>query len=110
MDEVYSNTKIEPKLQPLSGESLKCNTSEYEARLDIAARGFWQRGEISFFDVRVFNPYAKSLRNQQIQSIFNAQEREKERTYNQRVIQVEHGSFLPFSCYGGHGRYHVRVP
>ena len=105
MDEVYSNTKFEPKLQPLSGESLKCNTSD-EARLDIAARGFWQRGEIAFFDVRVFNPYAKSLRNQQIQSIFNAQEREKKRTYNQRVIPVEHGSFSPlvFSCYGGHGQ------
>ena len=44
MDEVYSNTKIEPKLQPLSRESLKCNMSD-EVRLDIAACGFWQWGE-----------------------------------------------------------------
>ena len=86
-------------------------TTSDEARLDIAARGFWQKGEIAFFDVRVFNPYAKSLRNQQIQSIFNAQEREKKRTHNQRVIQVEHGSFSPlvFSCYGGHGQETERV-
>ena len=68
MDEVYTNTKIKLKLQPLNGESLKCNTS-VEARLGIAAREFWQRGEITFFDIRGFNPNAKSFRNQQIQFI-----------------------------------------
>ena len=33
-------------------------------------------------------------------------EKEKKRTYNQRVIQVEHGSFTPlvFSAHGGCGR------
>ena len=31
-----------------------------KARLDISALGFWQRGQRAFFDVRVFNPFAKS--------------------------------------------------
>ena len=30
-----------------------------EARLDIAARGFWQQCEMAFFDIRFFNPFAK---------------------------------------------------
>ena len=38
--------------------------------------------------------------------MFNANEREKKRHYNQRVIDVEHGSFTPlvFTPYGGTGR------
>ena len=74
-----------------------------EARLDIAARGFWQKYEMAFFDVRVFNPFAKSYQNQNLQTAFDNNEKEKKRTYNQRVIQVEHGSFTPlvFSAYGG---------
>ena len=39
-------------------------------------------------------------------SSFNANEREKKRHYNQRIVQVEHGSFTPvvFSAFGGCGR------
>ena len=86
----------EPALFPLTGEDLprSANSSD-EARVDIAARGFWQRCEKAFFDVRVFNPYASTHRRQTLNSCFNVNEREKKRQYNQRIIEVEHGSFTP---------------
>ena len=39
---------------PLPGEVLisSANSSD-KARLDVSARGFWQRGQRTFFDVRV---------------------------------------------------------
>ena len=50
-----------------------------KARLDIRARGFWIRGQIK---------------------------KEKKRNYNQRIQQVEQGTFslLVFSIYGGMAR------
>ena len=107
MNETFNEVITEPGLQPLTGEVMKkgSNTSE-EARLDIAARSFWQRGEMAFFDVRIFNPFAKCNQSQKLQKVFESQEKEKKRSYNHRVIQIEHGSFSPlvFSCYGGYGK------
>ena len=56
IDEVAHDVSIEPPPTPLSGEILpsSANTTD-DARVDIAARGFWQRCEKAFFDVRVFN-------------------------------------------------------
>ena len=86
------------------GETLdKSIISGDEARLDIATRGFWQRGQRAFFDVRVFSPFAQSNQSQELSKAFIKAEREKKRSYNKRVIEVEHGSFTPliFSSYGG---------
>ena len=49
---------IEPKLLPLSGEKLHKKTvnRSNEARLNITARGFWERGEHACFIIRVFDP------------------------------------------------------
>lgn len=106
IDEVATEVQIEPPLQPLSGEVLPsgANTDD-EARLDIAARGFWQECEMAFFDVRVFNPYARSHLNVNLESAFKTGERTKKRHYNDRVIRVEHGTFTPivFSSCGGMG-------
>ena len=60
---VCHDVRVEPSLQPITGEVLSNTTavSEDGARLDIAASGFWGgRSERAFFDVRVFNPYAPS--------------------------------------------------
>ena len=35
-----------------------------EARVDVAARGVWARGQKAYLDVRVFNPLAKTYLNQ----------------------------------------------
>ena len=107
IDEVAYDVRIEPPLEPLTGEELPRNASrEDEARLDIAARGFWQPSAMAFFDVRVFSPFAKTHLKTTLDAAFDSQEQQKKTKYNQRVIQVEHGSFTPIvmSAYGGYGR------
>jgi hypothetical protein len=105
LKEVCSDVTSEPSLIPLTGENFtlrSANTSD-EAKLDISARSFWIRGQRAFFDVRVFYPLAHSYRNQELHAIHRSHEMEKRRQYNQRVIQVEHGSFTPlvFTSLGG---------
>ena len=105
LDQTCRDVEVEPPLTPLTGERLGNQAkSGDEARLDIAARGFWQRGQRAFFDVRVFSPFAQSHQNQDLLKVFIKAEREKKRAYNQRIIEVEHGSFTPliFSAYGGY--------
>ena len=60
--EICANVTIEPHLQPLTGEHLDYRTTNREdnARLDVAADGFWRiSGQRAFFDVQVFNPMKK---------------------------------------------------
>ena len=61
--------------------------------------------ERTFFDVRVFNPQAPSNRSSQPAATYRRHEREKRLHYEQRVLEVEHASFVPFvmSCTGGAG-------
>ena len=106
--EVCHDVTIEPRLQPLSGESFNEVTSNKadEARGDICARGFWTTGQMAFFDVRVFNPNARRYVNLEISKSYVLNEKEKKKEYNERVLQVEHGSFTPLvmSATGGMGR------
>ena len=76
-----------------------------EARPDIAARGFWQDCAMAFFDVKVFNPFARSHLNNSLESVFRTSEKQKKKLYNERIIRVEHGSFTPIvlSAFGGFG-------
>ena len=107
LNEVANEVRIEPNLQPLSGEALPNGANcEDDARLDVAARGFWQRCEMAFFDIRVFNPFAKSHLKNSLDSVFRSNETSKKKAYNSRVIQVEHGTFTPvvMSSMGGFGK------
>lgn len=56
-----------------------------------------------YLDVRVFNPFARSNARHSIPEMYKTQEREK-RQYEQRIREVEHGSFTPLvmSCTGGY--------
>ena len=108
LTEVCHDVSVEPHLQPLSGESLSLRTASIEdnARLDVAASGFWGgRFEKAFFDVRVFNPHASSNRTSPIASCYRRHEQEKRRVYEQRVREIEHATFAPFviSSTGGIG-------
>ena len=81
-------------------------STDDDVRLDIAVIGFWGgRFERTFFDVRVFNPHAPSNQNSQISTTYRRHEREKPMKYEQRIVEVEHASFVPFvlSCTGGAG-------
>ena len=59
---VCNGVETEPVLQDITGEELnrgggggRANTAP-DARLDIAARGFWERQRSAFFDVRICHP------------------------------------------------------
>ena len=75
-------------------------------RLDVCARGFWQAGQIVFFDVRVFNPNARRYAKPELSKTYQLNEKEKKRLYNEGIMQVEHGTFTPIamSATGGMGR------
>ena len=61
----------------------------------MGCRGFWSSSQDAFFDVRVFNPLALSYQSTTMQAIYKSQEQEKKRSYNQRVCEIEYGSFTP---------------
>ena len=108
LTEVCHDVCIEPHLQPLSSESFTARSviTGDSAWLDVAASGFWGgRFERTFFDVNLFNPHAPSKRSPQLATTYRRHEREKRLYYGQRVLEVEHASFVPFvmSCTGGTG-------
>ena len=70
----------------------------------MAARGFWGDGsQKAYFDIRVFNPCAQTYLTMEPQAVYLRQEKENDQ---QRICEVEHGSFTPlvFSTTGGMGR------
>ena len=88
--------RVELQLQQITGEYLQHSTAAgHEVRLDINARGFWQAGQTAFLDVRVSNPNAKRYANIKLFKAYEINEKEKKKTYNERILQVEHGSFTP---------------
>ena len=86
-----------------------------DARLDIHARGFWERQRSAFFDVRVCHPNAESYRHLSPKQIYRQHENDKKRQYGRRVLEVEQGTFTPlvFTTTGGMAeecnRYHSRL-
>ena len=108
MSEVCHNVTIEPTLQPLSGETLNPRSAitEDDARSDVRAEGFWScRQQQAYFDVKVFDPTTATYRNKPLRSSYRQLEAGKRRNYQDRIINVEHGSFSPliFTTSGGMG-------
>ena len=108
LKEVCSDVTKEPLLQPLQGEKFNYKTAnvEQEARVDISARGFWNRGQNAFFDLRVFNPLAPCYGGLSLDAAHAKNERDKTRKYGERIINVEQGTFTPlvFTSAGGTAR------
>ena len=103
-----SVNEYEPELQPLTGENLTYTSANRQdsARLDVRAQGFWgEQRQDAFFDVRVFNPHAPSNRHSSLEACYRKHEKEKRRAYDQRIREIERGSFAPlvFSATGGMG-------
>ena len=109
IDRICNNAEIEPRLQPLDNERfhLWSAVTSSEARLDIKAGGggggVWARGVTAFFDVRVTHVNSKCYQSKTTSEVFKEQEEEKKRKYQQRVLDVEMGSFTPlvFGTNGG---------
>ena len=113
---VCSDVQIEPVLQEINGEVLTPGTNRAaDSRLNIHARGFWERQCSAFFDVRVCYPNAKSYRGLTTKQIYRQHESEKKRMYASRVLEVEQGSFTPLVftttgvMAGEYMRYHSRL-
>ena len=108
LSEVCADVTTEPPLQPITGETFLHRTArtDDDARPDIWARGFWNKAQEAFFDIRVFYPNAPSYHSRGITSISRSQEMEKKRLYGQRIREVEHGVFTPlvFTTSGGMAR------
>ena len=106
--EVCPDVMIEPSLQPLSGEcfNYRSANTEKNARADIAPTGFWSPSHRSFFDVRVYNPFASVYSKSKLKACHRRNELEKRRQYDERIRTVELGSFTPlvFTTAGGMGQ------
>ena len=104
---VCRDVEVEPALQPITGETFTRKTviKDDGARLDVSARGFWTRGNKTYVDVKVFNPISKTSMNKQLKAVYKTNETMKKRCYNERILQIEHGTFTPlfFSVLGGVG-------
>ena len=86
--------------------SLQSANVQDKARLDIAADGFWGCSHhCAFFKVQIFNSFARIYVNSPLSTCYKRNEADKRRNYDERVREVEHGSFTPliFSTAGGMG-------
>ena len=97
LSKVCKDVEIGPKLTPLTGEDLGSRTKNTtnEVRLDIRAHGDGERVQQAFLDLRVFHPNACRYLNKPLQQCHLINEQEKERACNERVLQIEHGTFTP---------------
>ena len=113
--EVCKDVKVEPELLPIGDSETQSSNRADKARLDVSAVGVWSSMERTFLDVRVFHPNSPSYVNTSPQQLYIRHEKEKKRDYNNRVLQVEKGSFAPLilSTTGGMGpestKFHKRL-
>ena len=107
VSEVCSNVAVEPHLQPVTGEEFDgaSATTDDGARLDITADGIWGGShERTFFGVRIFTPHVHSDSDHRgIVAVYRKHEAEKRRVYEQRILEIEHATFIPLvmSTIGG---------
>ena len=108
LKDAVQEIRVEPPLLPMTGEDLPGRTVNRasEARLDIAATGFWTRQQPAFFDIRVTHPKAGITSRKEAQNQLAAHEAAKKRAYSARVANVDRGAFTPlvFNTLGMPGR------
>ncbi len=112
--EVCRDVVIEPALIPLDNEQIT-GTDADQAAPDVSSRGLWSTFERTFFDVCVTHPNSPTYENKNMTQIYNLHETRKMKKYNNRIIQVEKGTFTPliYTTSGGWGLqatcYHKRL-
>ena len=104
---VQNDVQIEPELQPLHDEQfhLASTLTADQAKPDVRARGFYSAGQQAYFDVKVLDPNAESYSKLPMKIVYDRAEKQKIQAYNDRIVNVEHGTFVPliFSTSGGMG-------
>ena len=91
---VCNDVEVEPNLQPLEGEVIRGEKGD-DARSDIRGRGVWRPCQNAFFDVCVTNTNCASQEKTTTSKILKAHENQKKRKYNDRIMNIEHGTFTP---------------
>ena len=116
MQKVCSNVRIEPELMPLEHNLMRNGNNAENACLDVSGIGVWGPFERTFLDIRVMHPNAPSYVDKSIDQVYIAHEKEKKRAYNERVIQMEKGTFTPIVTSMSEGvtgneadRHHKRI-
>ena len=101
---LHNDVETEPELQPITTERLR-GLSNDQCKPDIRARGVWRDAQNAYFDIRVTNINPESQKHLPIKTILMKHEKEKKRSYNSRIMKVEHGTFTPlvFSVLGAKG-------
>ena len=88
MTEVCHGIAVEPTLQTLSGEEMVESSAitTDDARVDIKATDLGgDQKQRAFFDVKVFNPFAKSYRDIPLTKCYKRCEQQKKRAYEERI-------------------------
>ena len=95
LSKVCKDVEVEPHRLPIDSKvfNLISTVTSPEARLDIKAGSFWSRGETTFFHVRVTHVNSACNQNKPTELIFVKHEKEEKGKHQQRVIDVEMGSF-----------------
>ena len=115
MKEVCRDVKTEPALLPLDNELDISGNVKEKARADVSGIGVWGTYERTFLDIKIVHPNAPSHLHKPIDKVYEYAENAKKAAYNERIIQVEKGSFTPIvmSTFGGMGveakKFHKRI-
>ena len=101
---LHNDVETEPDLQAITTERLR-GLSNDQCKPDIQARGVWRDAQNTYFDIGVTNINSESQKHLPIKTILMKHEKEKKRSYNSRIMNVEHGTFTPlvFSVLGAEG-------
>ena len=106
LTEMWHEVWIEANLQPISSEQFhqtSLNTEEGVC-LDISMNSFWGgQCEKTYIDVKVFNPCAPNNNSSNPPVIYRRHENMMNCSYEDRICEAEHSSFIPllFSAAGG---------
>ena len=97
IEKVCHAVEIEPHLEPVPENMIFNRTTNRgdDARADIRARSFWRPGQNSFFDICVTNTESNSYNKRAVLFILRSKENSKKNQYNQRIMNVDHGTFTP---------------
>ena len=98
--QVCNDVEVEPALQPVDGEQVRGLAGD-DVRADIRARGLWRKGQNAFFDVRLTNCNSTSQTHLSTDKIYAKHESEKKRMYNDRIMNIEHGTITPLVYLNG---------
>ena len=109
--EVCRDVKVEPALQQIGNTETTSTVKTDKARADVSAVGVWSPMERTFFDVQIFHPNSASYLDKTVEQLYQEKEQGKKRCYNDRILQVEKGSFSPliYTTTGGMGPESTKV-